>query len=138
MHVRKLLAVLGALFVLSISGAAISGDQQQITGTASSFNAEGVLVLDLTGARVGYYQHTIYTVHLPGNVDHVFPPSPCHGFTEVWNHLVSTGGDGTIIGRIRFSNLLALMAQHSCTVTIDVPVETVPNTLPTIDSITPN
>lgn len=158
MKLRNVLAALGGVFVMSISGVALSGSHYSrlpsgsssapiqmssiiITGTALDFDDGGLLWLEahLPGARIGYYQHTVYTRHLPGSLSHgVHPPSPCDGYTEAWNHLVQQGSDTTLLGQMQFHNLIALMAQHQCTLTIGITPPPGTDGAPTIDTVTPN
>ena len=144
---------------MSISGMAMSGNKAAhgrsggttpapapsltssiiVSGTALDFTDTDVLWLEehLTGGRIGYYQHTIFTRHLPGNIDHAFPPSPCRGFVNEWNAILARGGDETPVGRMQFHNVLVHLAEAQCNVTIDITPSSTPGAAPTIDSIAP-
>jgi hypothetical protein len=124
MLARKLLTLGAVLGVLTVSGAAFSGQTENVTLIAFDPNTELLSTWDIPNNRIGVYLHGDFTNHLPGVINHTIiqiPPDPCHGFINAYNAQVTQiarrGLDPT--RRTALLVVIAHMAAAQCGATID-------------------
>jgi hypothetical protein len=146
MQSRKvLLPCVTSLFVLSISGLALSHHpwsppppSSTSTGPVQEMDydvtTDILLGLPNGAPPLSSFERDPFTVDLPGNIS-AYPPDPCYGIAQVWNAVLGNKGLGFWQRREFASVVLQVMATNQCAAQLVWDESTSPATLVSIQPI---
>ncbi len=118
---RKLLAFAVAAGLVTVSGAAFSGNPWYDV-TLMQYDPATELVV--VGQYGGYavYVHNDATVHLPGVIAHAhqYPPDPCDGFKQAYNQHLQQFANGVPGARQALIISIVHLSNASCPAELEI------------------
>jgi hypothetical protein len=114
---RKLVAAGALLGLLTVSGAAFSGDGgERVTLVGFDERSQVLVTWDSTNNQISAFQHGNFTTHVPavlGEINPAIPPDPCLVFMHRYNAQVAHPDHGRAL-----LVTISLMAVARCSATI--------------------